>query len=224
MKARLTLTYTLPIELPETLAQRPRGELERALDNALGEVVHQGLKTVAAKRLAGSGVSVTGLHHRLVVELPKREPGKVIDKSLLITAAPHLTDEELAELEARVGNVPFLASDELVKRLRVQALKIANEVRLTPVHVLAERSNGEPFEADAHLNITHGGLFFDEKYRSVRLKANAPVKVWVPGVEEPLIGRYQGATLGGPVVEVPIEALAPYRDRLLAGWLAQRGQ
>ncbi len=222
MKARLKIDYTLEIELPEPLQKTPGADLSKVIAAMLGDAVHQGLKAVVAKRLGGAGIKVHQVSPHVSVQLPKREAGKVIDKALLVRAAPHLTDEELAELEARVGAMPFLAQDELLKRLRAQALKIANEVRLTPVRVEAVRSNGEPFAADAQLNLTHGALFFSEEHRSVRFKPNEPVKIFIPGVEEPLLGRYQGSTLGGPVVEVPTEALAPWRDRLLAGWLAQR--
>jgi hypothetical protein len=57
----------------------------------------------------------------------------------------------------------------------------------------------------------------------LRLKANAPVEVLLPGAETPVLGRYLGTTLGGPVVEVPLHLLAPYRDFLLAAWQGGRG-
>jgi|YNPMSStandDraft_1061717.scaffolds.fasta_scaffold14429_2 hypothetical protein len=221
-QARLILTYTLAIELPEPLTRVPQSDLRKTLDALLGEPVHHGLRTVVAKRLAGAGVKVVRMTHQAAVEVAQREVGKVIPKAQLIAAAPHLTDAELAEVEAEVGQMPFLAEEELRKRIRARALKRVSEVRLVPVRVKAVRSNDEPFEAEAMLNLTHGGLFFPEELRSLRFKANAPVAVYLPGVDEPLPAQYRGSTLGGPVVEVPIERLAPYRDQLIAAWQKTR--
>ncbi|MFC4486431.1 hypothetical protein [Tepidiphilus baoligensis] len=221
--SRLILTYTLEVSLPEPLQKMPRADLARVVDGLLGDVVHQGLKAVASKRLQGGGIMVHKLQHRVDVERPRREPGKMLPKELLVRAAPHLTDEELAEVEARVGNAPFLSEDELEKRIRTQALKVCNDVRLAPVVVRGVRPNDEPLETEAQLNFTHGSVFFDESQRNLRLKANAPVEVLLPGVDAAVQGRYLGTTLGGPVVEVPIHLLAPYRDFLLAAWQGGRG-
>jgi hypothetical protein len=221
--SRLILTYTMEVSLPEPLQKMPRADLARIVDGLLGDVVHQGLKAVATKRLQGSGIMIHKMQHHVDVERPRREPGQTIPKELLVRAAPHLTDEELAELEARVGNVPFLAEEELEKRLRTQALKLCNDVRLAPVVVRGVRPNDEPLETEAQLNFTHGSVFFDESQRNLRLKANAPVEVLLPGVDAAVQGRYLGTTLGGPVVEVPIHLLAPYRDFLLAAWQGGRG-
>lgn len=220
--ARLVLTYTLTIELPEPLTRVPQEDLRKTLDALLGDPVHHGLRAVVAKRLAGAGVKVVRMSHHAAVELPKREVGKTIPKSVLVAAAPHLTDQELAEVEAEVGQMPFLSEEELRKRVRARALKRTNEVRLAPVRVKGVRSNDEPFEAEVQLNLTHGALFFPEELRHLRLKANTPVEVWVPGAEQPITGQYRGSTLGGPVVEVPIERLAPYRDALIAAWQQQK--
>jgi len=159
--SRLILTYTMEVSLPEPLQKMPRADLARIVDGLLGDVVHQGLKAVATKRLQGSGIMIHKMQHHVDVERPRREPGQTIPKELLVRAAPHLTDEELAELEARVGNVPFLAEEELEKRLRTQALKLCNDVRLAPVVVRGVRPNDEPLETEAQLNFTHGSVFFD---------------------------------------------------------------
>jgi len=220
-KATLHLTYTIALEIPAALEKVPAEDLAKTLDGLLGEPVHQGLKAVVAKRLAGAGVRVTALSHRAKVERERRAVGTLIPRAQLIAAAPHLTDEELADVEASIGSMPFLSPDELHKRIRARALKRANEVRLVPVRVVGERINGEPFEGEASLNITHGGLFFPEALRSLRFKANAPVQVFLPWSDTPLTATYRGATLGGPVVEVPLEQLAPHRDQLIAAWRSQ---
>jgi len=221
-KTTLQLTYTLTLELPAALETVPEADLAKTLDGLLGNAVHQGLRTVVGKRLAGAGVRVTKLTHQVALTRPRRAVGTTIPKERLVAAAPHLTDAELADVEASIGNLPFLAEEELHKRIRARALKRVNEVRLVPVKVVAEKSNGERFEGAAALNITHGALFFPEELRSLRFKANAPVQIYLPDVETPLVGVYRGSTLGGPVVEIPIEKLAPYRDQLLAAWQANQ--
>jgi hypothetical protein len=69
---------------------------------------------------------------------------------------------------------------------------------------------------------TTGCARCEEELRSLRFKANAPVAVYLPRVDEPVPAQYRGSTLGGPVVEVPIERLARYRDQLIAAWQKTR--
>jgi len=64
--------------------------------------------------------------------------------------------------------------------------------------------------------VLHGLRTVVAKRLAGAVKANAPVAVYLPGVDEPLPAQYRGSTLGGLVGEVPIERLSPYRDQLIA--------
>ena len=77
------------------------------------------------------------------------------------------------------------------------------------------------YDIPAQLNLTNGGVLVDDEHKKVRLKHDqGTVSVRIPDSELTLDAQLGGHTLGGPLLEVSIDALAPHRTLLLARWEA----
>lgn len=214
---RLQLNFDFQLSVPEALASTDPAALQRALTEALGAMVLQGLPTIAAKQLARSGISIDRHSHTLAVSA--EAPAVEIDRALLVSAAPHLTDDELRRLAGRVvGKLPD-KPDEQHKVVRRQALALANEFRLVPGVVHAVLTSEEPGTLEATLNLTNGSVMIESHDRQKRLlPGQHEVVVEVPGAGLKLKASYAGHTISGPVIEVAIAELARNRDALVGLW------
>jgi hypothetical protein len=214
---RLQLSFDFQLSVPEGLASAEADVLQRTLTEALGTMVLQGLPTIAAKQLARSGIAIEQHSHEVAVSA--RAPAVEIDRALLVSAAPHLTDDELRRLAGRVvGKLPD-KPDERFKALRRQALALANEFRLVPGVVHAVLTSEQPGTLDATINLTNGSVMIESHDRQKRLlPGQHEVVVEVPGAGLRLKASYAGHTISGPVIEVAIAELAAHRDALIGLW------
>lgn len=211
---RLHIAFDFELEAPETLLQLDQEALCRELSGVLGSLVLQGMPTISAKQLAKAGVVVRGHHHHLAAEnttLPS------IPRELLIAAAPHLTDPELAQLSARAAGKQLDAA-EPQQALRRLALAMVGDFRLVDCVLTAVLSSGKTASLEGRLNLTNGSVLIAEQDRQHRLQPKEPAVVTVPATRAALHAECSGHTLSGPVLAVSIAQLATARDELIAIW------
>lgn len=211
---RLQLRFDLDLAVPQAIAGLDHGQLCQALATALGATVIQGLPSISAKQLGKAGVTLLGHHHHLDA---KSLGGAAVDPKLVIQAAPHLTDEEVAQVAAKAaGKLPAGDASAFLRRL---ALALVNEYRLVRCVVAALLSNGKPTEIEGDLNLTNGHIFLGEAHRLTKLQANqGGLKVRITGTAIALVAECSGHTLTGPVLDVAVPSLVPHRDALMASW------
>lgn len=212
---RLQLAFTFDLSVPASLTEQHHDELCRALSELLGPMVFQGMPTVTAKQLGKAGVRILAHHHHLAA----RELGaKPIARDALIAAAPHLTDDELLQLEHRVRGKAPDGGAELVRFLRRHALAMVNEYRMVACTVDGALTSGPRARLGARLNLTNGSVLVDDADRQKRLKTDQPLEVRPLGTEIVLAAACAGHTLSGPVIEVEVARLATHRDALVQAW------
>lgn len=214
---RLQLQFDFQLAVPEQMASADAESLQRALTEALGTMVLQGLPTIAAKQLARVGVSIMQQSHAVAASV---DPSTAeIDRELLVTAAPHLTDDELRRLAGRVAGKLPERPEEQIKTARRHALALANEFRLVPGVVHAVLTSEQPGTLDATLNLTNGSVMIESHDRQKRLlPGQHEVAIEVPGAGLRLKANYAGHTISGPVIEVAVAELARHRDALIELW------
>lgn len=214
---RLQLHFDFQLAVPEQMASADAETLQRTLTEALGSMVLQGLPTIAAKQLARVGVSIVQQSHALAASV---DPSTAeIDRELLVSAAPHLTDDELRRLAGRVAGKLPERPDEQIKTARRHALALANEFRLVPGVVHAVLTSEQPGTLDATLNLTNGSVMIESHDRNKRLlPGQHEVAIEVPGAGLRLKANYAGHTISGPVIEVAVAELARHRDALIGLW------
>ena len=216
--ARLRITFDFDLAVPPALANGDDEALVTALRGILGNTVFGGMPTVTGKQLAKSGVGL--VRHACQCEV-KRIGLASVAKDVVVAAAPHLTDEELEEAGILAAQKLPPAPAQHKAHVRRIALKLVNDYRLVPCTVVAEQSVGETIEISAQLNLTNGGVLVDDAYKKLRLKSDQPpIPVRVANTGVVLHAQLGGHTLGGPLLEVSIDALVPHRDALLACWRA----
>lgn len=214
--ARLRLQFDLDLQLPPTMATGDHTILCRALCEALGATVLQGLPTISARQLGKIGVQVLGHHHH--TELADLTAPQIPAESVSAVNA-HLTDDEIARLCVRAAAKAPTAADELARYLRRQGLAMVGEYRLVPCTLSAIQSSGAGLDIPASLNLTNGSVILAEQFRKVRLKAEqAPICLKVAGIESPFQARLSGHTLSGPVLDVAVCELVAHRRTLIDLW------
>lgn len=215
---RLQLQFDLELAVPASVAALDHARLCQKLAELLGPTVIQGLPVIAGKQLAKAEVRVVKHHHRLDAvarAVARIEPARIVE------AAPHLTDAEVATLAARAAARLPAAEAEQAGYLRSQALALVNEYRLVGCRVDALLSNGKPTQIEGKLNLTNGHIFLDASHRQTRLQqAQGPLRVAVGETDVVLAAECSGHTLTGPVLDVAVKQLVPYRAALLARWQA----
>lgn len=214
---QLQITFDFDLDVPSEMAASDPAGLQRALTEALGAMVLQGLPTIAGKQLARSGIRIARHAHALSVRV--EAPAAEIDRELLTGAAPHLTDDELRRLAGKlVGQLPDKAEDRH-KLARRQGLAVANEFRLVPGVVHAVLTSEQPGTLDATLNLTNGSVMIEPHDRNKRLlPGQHEVEVEIPGAGLRVKAGYAGHTISGPVIEVAIAEIARHRDALIGLW------
>ena len=214
---KLKLQFELELTVPEILGQLDHAQLCKALGNALGPMVIQGLPTISAKQLGKVGIQMCAHHHHLDA-LNLRTPP--VDPAQIVAVAPHLTDEEVEQVARRASGKMPLNPPEGAAFLRRQALAVVNEYRLVRCIAHGIQINGHPVEIEADLNLTNGHLFLAETHRQTRLaNVDTPLKVDIvgqPGVH--FSADCSGHTLTGPVLDVQVSSLVPHREVLLQCW------
>ncbi|MGL4406901.1 hypothetical protein [Zoogloea sp.] len=214
---KLKLQFELDLTVPEILGKLDHAQLCKALGNALGPMVIQGLPTISAKQLGKVGVQMCGHHHKLDALNLSTPP---VEASQIIAVAPHLTDEEVQQVARKASGKMPLNPAEGAAFLRRQALGVVNEYRLVRCVAHGVQINGHPVEIEADLNLTNGHLFLPEIHRQTRLaNVDTPLKVDIVGQPElQFRADCSGHTLTGPVLDVQVASLAPHRDVLLQCW------
>ncbi|MCB1960550.1 MAG: hypothetical protein KDE68_08510 [Rhodocyclaceae bacterium] len=217
--ARLRVTFDLDLLVPDAMASLDRSELAERLGAVLGATVLKGMPTVTTKQLAKAGIELCTSRHLLEAE---GLASPTFEHAAVMSAAPHLTDAEVDAL-CRQPLKKKPPANELPAYIRRLALQRVNEYRLVPCHLRAIASGGETVELAAHLNLTNGGVLVDDAHRKTKLKTGQPeIAVTVDGADITLSAHLGGHTLGGPLLEVAICAIAPHRSALLECWEAQK--
>lgn len=213
---KLSVAFEFELAAADSLLEGSHEDLCKAVHDALGKMVLQGMPTVTGNQLAKAGIAVVSHHHHIDVVNTAAPP---VERDTLIAAAPHLTDAELALLAHRVrGRVPP-GDVERVRFLRKHALALANEFRMVACVVHARLISGKDAALAARLNLTNGSVLVAEQDRQSRLQPNqGALRVEVEGTAAALEASCAGHTLSGPVIEVPIPALAAHHDALIAAW------
>lgn len=213
---KLQLTFDLDVAAPERLLELDHESLCKTFSEILGSMVFQGLPTVAGKQLAKAGASIAAHHYHLSATSLAARP---LEREALIAAAPHLTDDELAQLARNAqGKLPE-TPEELQRHLRRHALKLVSDYRMLPCTVAAKLSSGTPAQLEGKLNLTNGSVLIGERDRQSRLQANQGAIVVEPvGTGVRLEAACAGHTLSGPVIEVSVAQLASHRDPLIEAW------
>lgn len=213
---RLQVTFDFELAVPERLEGLDHETLCKTLDAVLGTTVTQGMPTVTAKQLARAGIDIVRHHHHIDA---RHLVAPDLDRTVLIAAAPHLTDAELEKLANQfAGKAPGDA--EALRRLaRRKALAMVSDYRLVDCVVTAILSAGASVELEATLNLTNGSVLVAEKDKQQRLKTNqGPLPVRVPGTDASLNATFSGQTLTGPVLSVDVAEMATHRDTLITRW------
>jgi len=217
--ARLHIAFDFELNVPDGLLELDEQALANALQAMLGSTVLNGMPTVTGKQLTKAGVTL--LKHRHVCQA--RALGQPsVPVEAVIAAAPHLTDAEIAKVAVTAAHKLPAASAQHKAHIRRAALKLASHYRLVACVVSAELSSGGHSDIPAHLNLTNGGVLVDDEHKKVRLKHDqGAVSVRIPDSDVVLHAQLGGHTLGGPLLEVSIDALVPQRALLLARWEAE---
>lgn len=214
---RLQLQFDLQLVVPEEILAGSPEEMRIRLSEALGAMVLQGLPTIAAKQLARTGIELARHEHALqVVPVPQAVTVSLED---LVAAAPHLTDDELIQLTARLKNGLLSDAADRQRALRRQALALVNEFRCVPCIVHGETLAGKADTLDAVLNLTNGSVMVEAHDRSRRIstdKGKTRVELAQGKVRMP--ANCAGSTISGPVIEVAVADLAAHRDALIGLW------
>ena len=217
---KLHVSFDFDLTVPEPWLQLDHDALCKALHEALGATVTQGMPTVSAKQLAKVGVSLLGHHHHLkAANLSAVRP----PREALVAAAPHLTDPEIEQLGTKLAGKTPANPEELLRWARRHALALSNEYRLVDCVVQAKLTSGAVAQLEGKLNLTQGSIVLSEKDRQNRLQSNqGPIPVRVSETPVTVPATLSGQTLSGPVLGVEISALAPHRDLLIERWQKQQ--
>jgi hypothetical protein len=214
---KLRVTFEFEIAAPAALAASDHATLCRKLGEILGPLALQGMPTVAGKQLTKAGASIVRHQHRLEVE---SLASAVIDRAMLVAAAPHLTDDELNRLAHQAGTkAAALPPVELKRFLRRQALTLVNEYRLVPCVIEGQLKFGGDVSIGATLNLTNGSVMVNEEDRRNQLKqGNGVITLVASDGAVRITGNCAGHTLSGPVIDVAIDDIAAARDELIHLW------
>lgn len=217
--ARLHVAFEFELKVPDDLLELDEQALANALQAMLGSTVLNGMPTVTGKQLTKAGVTL--LKHRHVCQARALGQPNVPAESVM-AAAPHLTDAEVAKVTITAAHkLPEVAAQRKA-HIRRAALKLASHYRLVACMVSAELSSGGRSDIPAHLNLTNGGVLVDDEHKKVRLKHDqGAVSVSIPDTDILLHAQLGGHTLGGPLLQVDIDALVPHRTVLLGRWEAE---
>ncbi|HLW04212.1 MAG TPA: hypothetical protein VKY38_01365 [Azoarcus sp.] len=214
---RLQLLFDLHLAVPEEMLSGSPEDVRARLTEALGTMVLQGLPTVAAKQLARSGIELS--RHEHAVQMAPVQQHTAIPIADLVAAAPHLTDQELAQLSARLGNGAFSDAADRQRALRRQALALVNEFRCVPCVVYGESLAGKADTLDAVLNLTNGSVMVQAHDRDRRISTDqGKTCIELAEGEVRMPASCAGSTISGPVIEVAIADLAAHRDILIGLW------
>jgi hypothetical protein len=146
----------------------------------------------------------------------------MIDRAVMIAAAPHLTDEEFGDLVHRLGGKAPEDPAELQRLLRRHALALVNEYRLVPCQVEGKLKSGGTFTditLEATLNLTNGSVMVNDPHRHNHLQQGIGViTVTAADGAVRITGNCEGHTLSGPVINVSITDIAGSRDALIQLW------
>jgi hypothetical protein len=218
---RLQIRFDFDLHAPEGLLAIEHGELCRKLSVLLGAAVAQGMPTVTAKQLGRAGISMLAHHHHVdVVTLG----GTQIPASAVLDAAPHLTDEEAAQVARRAAAKAPTEPEALSRHLRRQALALVNEYRLVPCTISGLLPSGSSTQLGGELNLTNGHIFLAEAHKQTRLAQRQPaLQVRIDGTPVTLAAELSGQTLTGPVLDVAVSTMAPHRAELIARWQSSHG-
>lgn len=213
---KLNISFEFELSAPPELLELNQEQLCKAMHDALGAMVLQGMPTITARQLGKAGISVRSHHHHLdvvntaVAAIPREE---------FVAAAPHLTDDELVQLAQRTnGKLPAIEG-ERGRLLRRHALALVGEFRMVPCVVHARLSSGKDAALRGRLNLTNGSVLLNDQDRQNRLQPNqGSLHVQATGTDARLKASCAGHTLSGPVIEVAIGELATHRNALIGTW------
>ncbi len=214
--ARLKLSFTLDLQVPEEMSRADSVALSVGLCEALGATVMQGLPAISAKQFGKAGVKLLSHHHHAEAEnlLAPRIAADLVAK---VTA--HLTDEEIETVCVKAAAKAPTKDADLLRYLRRQVLALVGEYRLVPCRLAALDSAGAMIELDGRLNLTNGSVMLSEQFRKARLKSDqGPIPVRVEGVEPQFSATLSGHTLSGPVLAVEVMHLVAHRPQLIGLW------
>ncbi|MBL8447614.1 MAG: hypothetical protein JNJ44_09420 [Zoogloeaceae bacterium] len=215
---RLQIRFDFALHAPEALLGLDHGELCKKLAMLLGPAVTQGMPTVSAKQLDRAQISLVEHHHHL--EVTNLVPA-AIPIEQVVSAAPHLTNDEAASVARRAGSKAPSEPEALQRHLRRLAMETASEYRLVPCITHGVLTSGAAGEVHGDLNLTNGHIFPAEAHKSTRLAAGQPaLAVHVEGTSVILQATFSGQTLTGPVLDVAVADLVSHREALLARWQA----
>jgi len=219
---KLHVAFEFEIDAPATLLAHDPATLRQKLGEMLGPLVLQGMPKVTATQLAKAGASLIKHHYRLDarnLSLP------AVDRTALITAAPHLTDEELGSLARQIEGKTPENPTELQRFLRRHALARVNEYRLVPCQIEGKLKTGGTFKdvtIEATLNLTNGSVMVGESHRQSNLQQGVgTVTLLAADGAVRIVGNCEGHTISGPVIHVMIADIAKSRDALIQLWQTQ---
>jgi len=218
--ARLHIAFDFDLVLPDSMLELDEQALMAALQGMLGPTVFNGMPTVSGKQLTKGGVTLVKHAHSCQAN---RVGQASLPLEAVIAAAPHLTDQEVAKVAVTALQKLPSAATQQKAHIRRAALKLASHYRLVACVVSAELSSGGASDIPAHLNLTNGGVLVDDTHKKVRLKQDqSAVAIRFANADFVLHAQLGGHTLGGPLLEVNIDALVPHRAALLARWEAEQ--
>jgi hypothetical protein len=216
---KLHVVFDFEIDAPEALLGHDHVTLCRKLNEMLGPLVLQGMPKVTATQLAKAGATLVGHHCHLDA---KNLSLPAIDRTAMIAAAPHLTDEELDTLVRQIAGKTLDDPAQLQRLLRRHALALVNEYRLVPCQVEGKLNSGGTFTdvtVGATLNLTNGSVMIEESHRQNHLRQGVGTITLVAADGTVRItGNCEGHTLSGPVINVSIGDIAKSRDALIQLW------
>jgi len=215
--AKLSISFDFDVTLPDEWSDVSQAQLMAKITDALGPTVFGGMPTVTRKQLAKAGITMeTHTSHSEVVRTTVTIPTALVAK-----AAPHLNDGELAKVaQLAAAKLPQKPAEQFAHIRRV-ALKFANDYRLVDCRLAPEQSIGGIIEMTAQLNLTNGGVLVDDEFKKIKLKSDqGPIAIRIGDTPVVLQAKLGGHTLGGPLLEVDIHAIAAHRDTLMARWQA----
>lgn len=220
---KLRVAFEFDVAAPEALMARDAAALCQKLNDMLGPLVLQGMPKVTTAQLAKAGASV--IRHHCSLDAKNLAPA-IIDRALMVAAAPHLTDEEFDDLAGQFTDKAPADLAELQRLLRRRALALVNEYRLVPCQVEGQLNSGGAYKdikLDATLNLTNGSVMVNEPHRQNRLRQGVGV-VTLSAADGSvrIVGNCEGHTLSGPVINVPIADIAQSRDILMSLWQTRK--
>lgn len=216
--AQLRISFEFDLTVSDEVLDCDDATLLARLRQILGATVFDGMPTVTRKQLAKAQIALQA--HRSQCDV-RRLGATLIPAAAIASVAPHLTDDEIDRVARQAAaKLPETEADRPAY-LRRAAMRLVNDYRLVPCQISAEQSTGGRVDIHAHLNLTNGGVLVDDAFRKVRLKSDQPpIDVSIIDAPIRLQASLGGHTLGGPLLEIPIEALVPHRKDLLERWQA----